>query len=225
MRKISKYGLSCIKQWEGLRLEAYRDVAGVLTIGYGHTGKDVKIGQQISRNQAENLLLKDLARFEEAVSKYVKVDLTDNQFACLVSFAFNIGVTAFKGSKLLKKLNKGNYDAVPQELMRWTYSGGKISQGLVNRRSAEVGLWAKGSRVSSQCVDCDRDEQEQISKTKEGKAVAVTSIGALGATFTEIAREIQPQSENFTILRYLFAILTLLGIGLTLFAVIKRMRG
>src|SRR5690606_433369 len=85
------------------------------------------------------------------VERLVKVPLTDNQFAALVSFDFNTG--KLHSSTLLKKLNKGDYDAVPAELMKWVnvWINGKFkkSQGLVNRRSAEVGLWVKGEFVSS----------------------------------------------------------------------------
>lgn len=151
-RKISDVGLAKLKQWEGLRLAAYRDSAGILTIGYGHTSDaamKVVAGQTITEGRADELLRIDLDDAEEAVSAKVKVTLTDNQFAALVSFAFNVGITAFAKSTLLRKLNKGDYAAVPSELARWNKSGGKVVQGLTNRRAAEAGLWASGAFVSS----------------------------------------------------------------------------
>lgn len=138
-RRINAAGLALVKNWEGRKLLAYYDGGGVLTIGYGSTGKHVKPGMRISEEQAERLLMDDLDRFEKRVASLVKVPLNDNQFAALVSFDFNTG--AIHKSTLLKKLNKGDYAAVPSELMKWVNDNGKRVQGLVNRRKAEVALW------------------------------------------------------------------------------------
>ena len=178
-RRINQQSLDKLKQWEGLKLKAYRDVAGVLTIGYGSTGTHVKSGMVISEKQAETLLKKDLDRFERAVDESVKVELSDNQFGALVSFAFNVGVSAFKNSTLLKKLNAGDYYSVPSELARWNKAGGKVVQGLVNRRAAEAGLWARGAFVSSAPV------YAQVSKpsivTTENAAVVGTVVSSIAA--------------------------------------------
>jgi lysozyme len=145
-RRINRAGLAHIKSWEGLQLTAYLDVANVLTIGYGSTGTHVRPGMKITEEQAEALLKKDLDRFEARVENYVRVPLSDNQFAALVSFDFNTG--ALHKSTLLKKLNKGDYKAVPGELMKWTKAkvNGNLTtvKGLVNRRTSEVGLWRSG---------------------------------------------------------------------------------
>ena len=92
-------------------------------------------------------------RFESAVNNLVKVDLNQNQFDALVSFVYNVGVEIFRTSTLLKKLNKGQHNAVPSELMKWTKSKGKQMAGLVNRRSQEAALWGKGSFVASNFVE------------------------------------------------------------------------
>ncbi|WP_273760417.1 lysozyme [Bartonella sp. ML70XJBT.G] len=153
MRKISKEGFTLIKQWEGLHLHAYQDAVGVWTIGYGHTdqvGEPLVLeGMQITVAEAETLLQKDLAQFEKTVQEMVEKSLNDEQFAALVSFCYNVGIEAFCNSALLKKLNKGDYEAVPAELQKWVKAGGKRLQGLVHRRAAEAGLWAKGAYVSS----------------------------------------------------------------------------
>lgn len=148
-RKVTPFVIDKLKQWEGCRLVAYRDSGGVWTIGYGHTGLDVYSGMKISQERADRLLASDLLRFERAVNEAVKVALSDNQYGALVSFAFNVGVDAFKKSTLLRKLNRGEYSAVPGELARWNKAGGKTLAGLVNRRAAEAGLWATGGFVSS----------------------------------------------------------------------------
>ena len=130
-----------IKQSEGLRLEAYLCPAGVLTIGYGHTGSDVKEGSRVSREEAENLLTRDLERFEKDILKMVKVELTQNQFDALVSFTYNVGSGALKGSTLLKKLNVGSYMEAADEFLKWTKAGGKELPGLVKRRRTERALF------------------------------------------------------------------------------------
>lgn len=180
-RRINAEGLSHIKKFEGLRTRAYRDVANILTIGYGHTSAagapDVREGMTISESQAEQILQSDLRKFEDRVSRLVKVPLSDNQFAALVSFEFNTG--ALHKSTLLRKLNKGDYNSVPVELMKWVNAGGKRVKGLVNRRAAEAGLWAKGEFVSSNFVDAE--------KRVPNKEVAAIGGGGAAATATTAA--------------------------------------
>jgi len=179
-RKISSTGLDCIKRWEGLRLQAYQDQAGVWTIGYGHTaaaGKPIPFTDMtITEKEAEALLLRDLKQYERTVSENVRVDLTDNQFAALVSFCFNIGVDSFRKSTCLKRLNAGDYNGVPTELMKWVHSGGKRIQGLVNRRAAESGLWVKGGFVSSGCVPANgRRDRAILTPGAIGPAIGAAS--------------------------------------------------
>ena len=138
---LNRAGIDLVKQFEGLRLKAYKCPAGVWTIGYGHTGKDVEKGMVITEAQAEALLVSDLSKFADGVRRRVKVRLNSNQFSALVSLAFNIGLGAFGKSTLLRKLNAGWYPAVPNEIRRWDIVGGKRMRGLTRRRDAEVALW------------------------------------------------------------------------------------
>lgn len=151
MRKINAAGEESIKRWEALRLKAYLDSGGVPTIGWGHV-KGVKMGMTITEAQAQSYFEDDIAQFERVVDENVRVSLTDNQFAALVSFAYNVGAGAFLKSTLLKKLNAGDFDSVPAELGKWVNVKGKRVQGLVNRRAAEAGLWAKGEYVTGRTV-------------------------------------------------------------------------
>jgi lysozyme len=141
--KTSDKGVALIKAHEGKRLSAYTCPGGVLTIGYGHTsaaGKpDVVRGMRISEREAEDILRRDLSRFEARVNRLVKVPLTQGQFDALVSFDFNTG--ALHSSSLLKKLNAGEHSRVPAQLMRWTKGGGRELPGLVRRRRDEAELW------------------------------------------------------------------------------------
>ena len=181
-RQISPHGLAKLKQWEGLKTKAYKDAGGVWTIGYGHTamaGSPVPYqGQVITAAEAENILLKDLMQYEAAVANNVKVKLNDNQFAALVSFTFNVGINAFKKSKLLKKLNNGNFDAVPTELMKWNKAGGKKLQGLVNRRRAEGYLWMEGAFVTSKDVVPEQKKENPLFK-KETIAPVISAASGL----------------------------------------------
>lgn len=140
-RLINSTGLALLREFEGLRLEAYCDTANppVWTIGYGHT-RGVKEGDTCSQNRAEDWLEADLLVAEAEVQRVVHVPLTDNQYSALVMFAFN--EKDFAISTLVKKLNAGFYTSVPAELKRWVYSGGKVTDGLVRRRAAEANLWS-----------------------------------------------------------------------------------
>jgi len=139
---INASGLKLIKEFEGLRLKAYRCPAGVLTIGYGHTG-GVREGQVLTQEEAEELLKKDLLVFERGVRNYVKVPLTDNQFSALVSFSYNVGLGAFGKSTLLRKLNARDYNGAATEFAKWNKGGGKVLLGLTRRRTAEKELFLK----------------------------------------------------------------------------------
>ncbi len=138
--RINAVGLKLIKEFEGLRLEAYICPAGVPTIGYGSTA-GVKMGDRITEQQADALLLKDLERFEKGVRDAVKVPLTSNQFSALVSFAFNLGVGALQKSTLLQLLNKRDYKGAADQLLRWNKANGRVLEGLRRRREAERKLF------------------------------------------------------------------------------------
>ena len=140
--KINQAGIDLIKRFEGLRLKAYQDMVGVWTIGYGHTGSDVTQGMTITLQQANDLLLQDLAKFETGVTDLVKSKIDENQFSALVSFAYNLGLGALKTSTLLRVINDNpNSLAVGDQMIRWDKAGGKQVPGLLARRYAEKALY------------------------------------------------------------------------------------
>lgn len=138
---ISEKGLNLIKKFEGCHLKAYKCPAGVLTIGYGHTGRDVKEGLVITQKQAEHYLQNDVIIHSENVSRLVKKPLTQNQFDALVSFEYNVGYGNFASSTMLKLLNKSEYKGAAEQFDRWVYAKGKKLNGLVKRRKAEKELF------------------------------------------------------------------------------------
>lgn len=132
-----------IRKFEGLRLSAYKCAAGVWTIGYGHTGNDVKRGMVINRFQAEDYLKKDIARHEAAVGRiFPDVELMQGQFDALVSFCFNLGEGNLQSSTLAKKIKANAADpSIPREFSRWVYAKGVKLPGLVKRRQVEAKFW------------------------------------------------------------------------------------
>ncbi|MGB9154217.1 MAG: lysozyme [Alphaproteobacteria bacterium] len=143
VRRINQDGIDLIKEFEGLHLTPYLCPGKIWTIGYGHT-RTVRSGMQITQAQADQLLDEDLRLFERAVSRLVSVPLSDNQFSALVCFSFNVGAGNFESSTLLKLLNRGWYEQVPAQLMRWNRANGEVFGGLARRRAAESRLWNRG---------------------------------------------------------------------------------
>ena len=135
--KTTEKLLNQMMVFEGLRLTAYRDAAGVLTIGYGHT-KGVREGDRISPYWAQELLQMDIDEAEKAV-KELHVACTPGQLDALVSLAFNIGIGRLKGSTLLKVIrNGGSKQQIKKEFKRWVYAGGRRLKGLEIRREWEA---------------------------------------------------------------------------------------
>ena len=201
-RKVNDETVRLIKQWEGFRAEAYLCTGNKWTIGYGHTATARRYrdrGESITREKAEELLTQDLAWAEAAVSRLVRVPLTDGQFGALVSWVFNMGETPdVIGSTLLRKLNAGDYAAVPGELARWNRSGGAVTAGLVNRRAAEVGLWARGSHVAG--VDVPAEPPREVSTIRDAAATDTgKGAGAMGIVGT-IALGLQAAAPGLEVL-------------------------
>jgi lysozyme len=142
--QISENGVNLVKHFEGFQATAYLCPANVPTIGYGHTKSVMRsdVGKEtITEPTALEMLAEDLAEFAQQVDAAVKVPLNQDQFDALCSFTYNLGAQTLRSSTLLSRLNSGAYDAVPDQLMRWTHGGGKVLQGLVRRRTAEAKLW------------------------------------------------------------------------------------
>lgn len=147
MNKINKEALELIKSFEGLELTAYKDAVGVWTIGYGHTAMAgapaPKAGMKLTVKEAEDLLLRDLIKYEQPVRNYVTVPLNDNQYGALVSFCYNLGGGNLKQSTLLKRVNAKDFAGAAKEFAKWNKAGGKVLKGLTRRRAAEAALFIK----------------------------------------------------------------------------------
>ena len=206
--KISAAGIELLKQFEGCRLTAYQDSVGVWTIGFGTT-TGVKEGQTISQVKAEEYLRFDLAIFEKAVTESLKVPVNQNQFDALVSFTYNVGVSAFRSSTLLNLINeKTDKKVVAAEFSKWVKAGNQTLPGLVSRRKAESELFLKGAKndVLAHTILAQRDTwlkrkpgqtsdltPEQKLFVPKGSAHAWTNISIVpGEVDYKITLEAQP---------------------------------
>jgi lysozyme len=175
--KTGSKGIRLIKAFEACELSAYPDPASPLgravlrnrmqlrdyalldnwkalsgspwTIGYGHTGPDVKPGDEWSQDRANHMLVLDIEQRERDVNDLVKVPLTQEQFDALVSFVFNVGsdidndnlAEGLGDSTLLRKLNAGDYAGAAEEFEKWKSANGQVLKGLARRRLAERRLF------------------------------------------------------------------------------------
>lgn len=145
-RQINDAGRQLIKKFEALRFRAYPDPATggkPWTIGYGHTA-GVTNGDACSQTQADHWLDEDILSTASAVEKAIEVVLSDNQYAALVSFAFNVGIDNFRRSTLLRMINAEDFDGAADQFLRWNKAAGKVLAGLTKRREAERELFISG---------------------------------------------------------------------------------
>lgn len=177
-----------IVSFEGERLKSYKDTGGVWTIGVGHTSDEkltVRPNQTITKEFSRELLRHDLKEAEAFVDKLVKVPLNENQRGALVSFVFNLGGGAFKGSTLLRKLNAGNYKAIPSELNKWVFDDGVKLAGLIKRRKAEGELWNTPTSVPVVAPTVTEKPVQRV-EPKVAENVPVDTQGESGA-FLKVA--------------------------------------
>jgi GH24 family phage-related lysozyme (muramidase) len=201
--KITESGIALLKRFEGLELDAYQDIAGVWTIGYGHTGPDVQPNMRISENEAEALLRRDLKPRENAIDRLVKIPLNQNEFDALVSFVYNVGADAFRRSTALKRLNRGERLGAADALTWFNKAtvGGVLREvlGLTRRRAAEKALFVmpteppivreperldENSRITP-IEDTPRRGNVAESRTIQGAAVA----GGAGVAASTLGRD------------------------------------
>lgn len=152
------------KQFEGCRLEAYRDQGGVWTIGYGHTGPDVVQGLRWTQAQADAQLLKDRREAFNAVAHLVGDHLSPQEMEALEDFVFNLGEGDFAHSTLLRDIRSGNMGAAANEFEKWDHVAGKVCAGLLARRAAEAALFRKGMQAAG---DTAREPGENVARADE----------------------------------------------------------
>lgn len=203
--KMSSSGLALLKEFEGLRLRAYKCPAGVWTIGYGHTSAAgsprVTAEMAVSKEAAETVLGRDIIQYEDGVRKLLKVEVTQGQFDALVDFAYNVGVHQLERSTLLKRINAGEFDRAPAEFMKWTKGGGRELPGLVRRRRAEVELWRSLHKTGSLDHEESRSEPDKpkaaqkITQSREANGALIAGAGGAAAVVQEILPALREGSD------------------------------
>lgn len=186
--RVSDRAVTAIKQWEGLRTKAYRDVVGVWTIGYGHAstagGPKVTPGMVITEAEAERILRNDLREFEEGVLKRCTRTPNQNQFDGMVSLSFNIGLGAFGKSTCLRRFNAGDFKGAAEALQWFNKAGGKVYKGLVRRRAREA-QWFLEAPGENPPVDYERKEQPAPTHPPAGflPVIIAAVVAALAGAF------------------------------------------
>ncbi len=221
---VSEAGINLVKKFEGLDkvteegdVRAYRCPAGRWTIGYGHC-KGVKSGMRATEEECLQFLADDLAVAGNVVKSYVNVPLNQQQFDALSSFVFNLGAGNFLTSTLLKKLNQGLYDEIPEQIMRWNKARVdgvlKTLRGLTRRRTAEAALFAVNTPLADQGGDMmvQKPEQAALKPLTKSKTLAGAGVASLGVTMSEIATQLEPFIGYSEYIKYGFLAASMLGL-------------
>lgn len=231
---VSQQGVELVKKFEGLHklkedglVHSYRCPAGVWSLGYGFT-KGVRSGTKMTVQECEDRLLEELNEFGAQVRRVVDVPLTQSQFDAIVSLTFNIGIGNLKSSTLLRKLNAGDYAAVPAQMMRWNKArvDGKLTplKGLTRRRAAEAAVFTMDAQLPSDDGG-DTMVQKVTVQDKKPLTKSKTMAGAGVAGAATVLSEITPQVEALIpyaeSMKTLFLLLALAGVGLAIYARMK----
>jgi lysozyme len=231
---VSQKGIGLVKRFEGLHkvkedgiVRAYRCPAGKWTIGYGHC-KGVKSGMLASVEECESLLQDDLNDAGAALKRHVHVPLSQEQYDALASFVFNIGGgKPFQNSTLLKKLNQGLYDEVPEQILRWNKArvDGSLTTlaGLTKRRTAEAALFSMGSLLPDEGGDLmvQKPEQSAQKPLKKSKTLAGAGVAGGAGMMAELASQLQPLIGYSESIKYIFLAASLAGVALVAYSRVK----
>jgi lysozyme len=187
--KINRAGLELIKNFEGFVPNAYLCPAGIWTIGYGTTtaagAGEIRKGMTITKDQASDMLLSTLVKYEAAVTKALTQVPTENQFSAMVSLCYNIGESAFAKSTVLRKFNSGDLSASAAAFRMWNKAGGKVLPGLIRRREAELALFSTPAAKGEPPVIADFETPEP-STSKGLFNMTSEQVGAIVRTVVQL---------------------------------------
>lgn len=205
--EVNASGMALIESFEGCRTEAYLDCAGIWTIGYGHTSSagppSVKSGMTISKQEALAILETDVGSFSKGVEACLRVPLNDNQFSALVSFAYNVGLSEFRRSSVLRAVNAGEFQVVPACMAMWIKAGGKVVPGLIARRAAEAALFCKPGDAAANVTYPPAEQApvqtphihgpvEPISRTLASHHTIIAAVvSSIGGVVSSVARHLE----------------------------------
>lgn len=214
-------GVALLKEFEGFRSKAYQDIVGVWTIGYGFTD-DVRPGDQMTREQADQRLKDELASYEAAVLRACTLQPNENQLAALTCFAFNVGKAGMAGSSVIKAHNRGDFEAAARAFGLWNKAGGKVIAGLVRRRAAEAALYlspVQGRLEMPQVVDVEKP----LTQSKVAVGGTVTAAVSGLSVAAQVAGDVAAVRDGFgPWLPYAVLAAAVVGVALGLFLVWDR---
>lgn len=191
---LTQRGIDIVKKWEGLKLNAYHDPVGVVTIGYGYTsragfGPGVKMGDVWTEPHAEDMLHKGINLFADKIRPHFKRNATPNQFSAFVSLAYNIGWQSFIESTALRRFNAGDIEGAAEAMTWWNKADGKVLRGLVNRRADEVALFmSDASSVPAESRVTPDVERISAAKSTTVQAATAAAGGAATAAGTAVGQ-------------------------------------
>lgn len=220
--KTSARGIALLKQFEGFRERAYKDVAGVWTIGYGFT-EGVREGDVLPREEADARLVSELAKYEHAVRLATATqEPNQNQFDAMVCLAWNIGINGFKKSTVVKAHNRQDFAAAARAFSLWNKVGGKVVNGLVRRRAAEAALYLEPI-METEPMPQRVDAEPKFTESNINKAGLITTATAGTGAVVEALNTINAVKQGVDGLReWLLPVLLIAVVGLSIYIIWTR---
>lgn len=216
-RSIPEAAREIVRQFEGLRLTAYDDGVGIVTVGWGHVLPGGKIGDKITQRQADLFLTEDLQIAAKRIERKIGLvagELSESQYAALLSFVFNLGVGGSSPEwKIWGCIRRYEFDAVPAQIQRFTRAGGKVLTGLVRRRSAEAALWVSGDMGPHEAVPASgvtrlidtppTSDEKPIAQSKTFWTGATVAVGGAVEGARQVQALVAPQADAAPFLAHL----------------------
>lgn len=213
MKRISKNGLRILKEFEGCRLTAYKDLTGIPTIGYGFT-KGVKMGDTMTQEQCDKRLTEELRDYENAVYVATLGDVSQNEADALICFAWNVGIAGMEKSSVIKAHNRGDKPAAARAFGLWNKAGEKVVPGLVRRRASEAALYLTPEPGAK---SLDMPQEIDPPKPMANSSTVIAGGTAALATTSQILQQVETVKYSTDALQGwltpLLAVVALLAIG------------
>ena len=229
---MNEAGLQLLKEFEGFRSNAYLCPAGVPTIGFGFT-LGVKLGDKITKAQAEKRLKQELRAYEDAVLKACSIEPNENELAAMTCLAWNIGISGFQKSSVIKAHNRGDHQAAARAFSLWNKAGGKVWPGLTRRRAAEAALYLTpmpddvSDPVEGPALDMPQSVDAEKPMTRSTIATAGTATAAVStvSVVAQVSQEVRTIKDSIgDILPWVVMAAAVVAIGLGAFAVWERIK-
>lgn len=229
---MNEAGLQLLKEFEGFRSNAYLCPAGVPTIGFGFT-LGVKLGDKITKAQAEKRLKQELRAYEDAVLKACSIEPNENELAAMTCLAWNIGISGFQKSSVINAHNRGDHQAAARAFGLWVKAGGKVWPGLTRRRAAEAALYLTpmpddvSDPIEGPALDMPQSVDDEKPMTRSTIATAGTATAAVStvSVVAQVSQEVRTIKDSIgDILPWVVMAAAVVAIGLGAFAVWERIK-